>query len=104
MNMKYKMTHVANFSSDVTLAGLIVADFSSLDLDIHNEERLNNRMLYKLNYLVEFIFATNGALHFTVQAHGRVIGELSLQLRFWELGIADGMMFRLIIQPWNIKD
>ncbi|KAJ5976713.1 actin-like ATPase domain-containing protein [Penicillium viridicatum] len=92
-------------SNDVTLAGLIVADFSGLDLDIHNEERLNNRMLYKLNYLVEFIFdATNGALHFTVQAHGRVIGELSLQLRFWELGIADGMMFRLIIQPWNIKD
>ncbi|CAI7668568.1 unnamed protein product [Penicillium viridicatum] len=70
-------------SKDVTLAGLIVADFSGLDLDIHNEERLNNRMLYKLNYLVEFIFdATNGALHFTVQAHGRVIGELSLQLRF----------------------
>ncbi|KAJ5509810.1 actin-like ATPase domain-containing protein [Penicillium freii] len=70
-------------SNDVTLAGLIVVDFSGLDLDIHNEERLNNRMLYKLNYLVEFIFdATNGALHFTVQAHGRVIGELSLQLRF----------------------
>lgn len=83
MNMEYKMMHLANFASDVTLAGLIVADFSGLDLDIHNEERLNNRMLYKLNYLVEFIFdATNGALHFTVQAHGRVIGEVSLQLRF----------------------
>lgn len=67
----------------MTLAGLIVADFSGLDLDIHNEEGLSDQMLYKLDYLVEFIFdAKNGALHFTVQAHARVIGEMSLQLRF----------------------
>ncbi|CAI7585778.1 unnamed protein product [Penicillium discolor] len=70
-------------SNDVTLAGLIVADFSGLDLDIHNEEGLSDQMLYKLDYLVEFIFdAKNGALRFTVQAHARVIGEMSLQLRF----------------------
>lgn len=67
----------------MTLAGFIVANFSGLDLDIHSEEGLSNRVLYKLDYLVEFIFdAKNGAVHFTVQAHGRVIGGTSLQLRF----------------------
>lgn len=68
----------------MTLAGLIVADFSSLNVGgLGHELDAHGRMLYRLDYLIGYIFdAENRALHCTVQALGKVIGTLSLELRF----------------------
>ncbi|CAI7630130.1 unnamed protein product [Penicillium glandicola] len=70
--------------NDITLAGLIAADFSSLDLtQVNRRKDPHMRMLYRLDYLVTFIFdVENGTLRFTVEALGEVIGRMSLELCF----------------------